>query len=498
MKLDRPWATAAVALGLALSACQPNKLKPVTKAPAEASDGKDAGNRPDLGLGPRGDAGDLEVAPADNACVAETHAAMRSPADILLLVEASLSMTKPFAGTMSKTQAAKTALFDFVDDPKTAGLSVALQYFPFGYVDKPCLEYDDCGLDKELITSDGKHIATCFRHRVCELAGQPPGSYSSCPGGMGGGLCLCGLSNDMCKTLMPAGQHCETPGECTISHKMCPRAGLPCPNGEGDCAPVLGKCLITGDACNPSFYERLRVPFTDLPGGAKTLLTALDLTDVQAGWSTPLVSGIRGSLVALKKRAAEKPGRPAALVLITAGEPPHEKHVCQPADPLEARPELEMAAKGTPAIPTFVIGVLNDAKAPAAGVVNQLAAAGGTGNAFVLDGTMDVSKQLHDALAKIRNATQSCDFALPMPKMGQIDVGKVNVIVKTGAGKTDLAYVAKPEKCTDGKGGWYYDKDPSSGGQPGRLVLCPSSCAAMRNDPAGSVDVAFGCTSRLE
>jgi hypothetical protein len=496
-----PGAVAVAALALLACNSQPLKssIGPGTaRAPVDSGEAGTGGGG--IGLpGGDGAAGGVSSPDGGEACAAETHAAKRSAVDLLFLVDVSPSMVTPWQGMMkTRGQIAKQAIFDFITDPQSAELGVALQYFPHGYIDKPCLEWNDCGLDKDIVTKTGIHLQSCLRNRYCELDGQP-GQYAQCPSAMQPGPCGCAIGNDMCQDFK--GSHCAAPGDCSVSHKMCPEVGKPCPGGaaDGDCLPVLGKCNIIGDACAPAFYERLRVPFTDLPAGAKTFLDAADLGADSAGFSSPLVPAVQGSMTVLKKRAMQTGARPAALVLITSGVPGSPNHVCQPADPLAARADITAAATGTPAIPTYVIGVVASAQSPEVALVNQLAAAGGTGSAFVLDGTMDVSAELHQALGKIRSSTLACDFALPKPTAGgDLDVHKVNVAVKTTVGRTDLAYVGNAGGCSGGKGGWYYDVDPATGGHPSRVVLCPTSCQAIRADAAGSVDVAFGCTSRIE
>jgi hypothetical protein len=496
------------ALGVLAGLACNNTLKPVTRAGSGGIAGERAGTGgagPGLGLP---DGGGVDVGPAgSSACVTENHAVEPGAAELLFLVDVSWDMGQPWVGMMTKREAAKLALFDFINDGKSAKLSVGLSYFPYGYLDKPCLEWDDCGHEKELIAGGTHHIEVCIqRGRVCQINGQPPGTYEKCDGGLGlsGGLCGCDVSRDICPGKMNS--TCVAPGNCSVSHKMCPEVGKPCPGAEGMCEAVWGKCFISGTSCNPKLYEKLRVPFAELPAGAKPLLDAVDLGELQSGPTMPLAAGVRGSLVALGKRMAEQPGRPRALVLVTAAALKEVPQQCPPTDPLLAKPDLEAAYKAAQSIPTYVIGVLNKDGMVEKDIVNQLAAAGGTEKAFVLDGSTDVAMGLHEALGKIRSATVACDFALPMPKTSDtLDVRKVNVSVKTASGKLDLAYVGKAESCNDaqgkgqgrGKDGWYYDVDPAQG-QPKRMVLCAATCTALRQDAASSVDVAFGCQSRLE
>ena len=43
------------------------------------------------------------------------------------------------------------------------------------------------------------------------------------------------------------------------------------------------------------------------------------------------------------------------------------------------------------------------------------------------------------------------------------------------------------------RGGWYYDVDPASGGNPTRVVVCDNTCKAFTADANTKVDLVFGC-----
>src|SRR5439155_1710167 len=77
---------------------------------------------------------------------------------------------------------------------------------------------------------------------------------------------------------------------------------------------------------------------------------------------------------------------------------------CAPPDPLGAVPELQASAKAANPIPTYVIGVLSaKGQAAATATLNQLAAAGGTQSAFIMDNAANVVAKLQEALEKIRS-----------------------------------------------------------------------------------------------
>jgi hypothetical protein len=106
--------------------------------------------------------------------------------------------------------------------------------------------------------------------------------------------------------------------------------------------------------------------------------------------------------------------------------------------------------------------------------LSQIAVAGGTDHAYLVSGG-DVSKQVLDALNKIRAAAQiPCELEIPPPPSGQtIDYGRVNVI-RTSAGceTTTIVYRDAQSSCDAAAGGWYFD----NAGTPNKVILCPRTC----------------------
>jgi hypothetical protein len=87
-----------------------------------------------------------------------------------------------------------------------------------------------------------------------------------------------------------------------------------------------------------------------------------------------------------------------------------------------------------------------------------------------------------------------CTFKLPVPDMGTVDPGKVNVNYTKGSGGTStLVYVANKEACTSA-GGWYYD-NPA---MPTHAILCPTTCTAVSADKTGKIDIALGCATKIK
>src|SRR5207245_583501 len=84
---------------------------------------------------------------------------------------------------------------------------------------------------------------------------------------------------------------------------------------------------------------------------------------------------------------------------------------------------------GMPKIETFVIGV-----GGSLGSLNGIAAAGGTGQAFLVDTNQNVNQQFLDAMNTIRGQALACSYEIPLPEAGQPDFDKVNVQYTPGAG----------------------------------------------------------------
>jgi hypothetical protein len=64
-----------------------------------------------------------------------------------------------------------------------------------------------------------------------------------------------------------------------------------------------------------------------------------------------------------------------------------------------------------------------------------------------------------------------------------------------GGKKTLLPNRAGAASC-DAGGGWYYDVPPAGGATPTKVVLCPTSCDAVKA-AGGQIDVVVGCKTQV-
>lgn len=281
------------------------------------------------------------------------------------------------------------------------------------------------------------------------------------------------------------------------------RAGSPPCAGADDCGfPLLcqgGRCRypIGGlPSCAAGDYEMLAVDPGALPGARDPLLAAIGRTP-NANWAlTPLGPAMQGVQKTLRARAAAQPGRRIALVLVGDGVP----EGCLAGWTGVARIEegVREQQRMTPSILTFVIGLFSDAEGDVGGpaALARYAAAGGTEAPFVIRPPGDVTAGFLAALDKIRAASLPCEYLIPASKLGTIDFGKVNLHVKLPGMEYDVPYVARRERCDD-RGGWYYDVDPATGAQPGRVIACPATCQRWKAAVGqAEVQLTFGCRTQ--
>jgi hypothetical protein len=126
--------------------------------------------------------------------------------------------------------------------------------------------------------------------------------------------------------------------------------------------------------------------------------------------------------------------------------------------------------------------------------LDMLAAGGGTDKAVIINTASDVTQALLSALNKIRTTAIACEYKIPPPTSGVIDLHKVNVkFVGSGGDSTTLGYGVGKDSCGP-KVGWYYDVDPDAdAGTPTSIKICPSNCSQFQADTGGHVDIELGC-----
>jgi hypothetical protein len=413
------------------------------------------------------DGGALDVPAATDGvpiCAERSETAQLVPVDLFFVVDGSSSMGS-MIGARTKWQMARDALLAFARDPRSAGLGLGLQMFPQPGGGSPCTSGRDC--------DSGGNPATCRAQRLCEGDPDENGALLHCE-----------------ERPCAGGARCLPGGRCSQSGLDCTAIDAPCPGMTGDVCKALGMACGTtsGDQClAAAAYEIPAAPITDLPlPGARLVARALEARSPDG--PTPLRNGVLGSLTYLERHLAAHPGRHGVLIIATDGEP-----ACgmgnEPIGPLVDR--LTMARQG--GVSTYVVGILAGDPLGMANI-NALATAGGAGAPFLIAMANDFQERFLSSLNEIRGAALPCEFTIPPPKTGAIDYGKVNLRLVHGAATEDVLYTGGVDHC--GKGGWYYDADPAMKA-PSRVIACPSTCQSWKADGKATVELRFGCATRI-
>ncbi len=405
------------------------------------------------------------------ACATDKQEAKLAPLDLLVMQDTSGSMWGFTSGTTTKWESVKQALGSFMADPGSAGVGIGIQVFPKfeGGVATTCLTDAECGAGRTCALKGCSNQA-----RICKVDGDCTGN----------GQCLdLGRCHDVGEALCLPGSTCVIQGQ---------------PAGLCDRSLVRGICTgVSTIACNAASYGSTVAPIAPLPGAAAAVNAAL--ASYAPGGSTPTLGALTGAIETARAHANANPGRVVSVVLSTDGLP-FTNGACD-----DAVASIAAAAaaglSGSPSIKTFVIGVFAPAEATqATATLNQIAAAGGTGQASILGTSATTVQDFIQALQNIRGASLPCEVALPVPTTGTPDYAKVNVVYTDSATKNAsiVGYVADAAACDPTKGGWYYDVKPENGAKPTKVLLCPATCATVQADPAGTLDVVQGCETKTQ
>ena len=402
-------------------------------------------------------------------CATHTQVAMQLPLDLYFMLDSSGSMSDLAGAQQSKWSDVVAAMTAFVKDPASAGIGVGLQYFPLtaGGVPTSCTSSAQCGSAGPCLLN-----ACDFNHFTAVV---PCDTRADCQN-----------------------YACNPVGACQYDHNtVCPasQAGQSCgmdANGFalGNCQTFAASTCVLGDSCATTDYATPAVAIAPLPGVAVAVTGSL--ASHQPNGNTPTSAALQGAIDQAKTFSTANPGHTVVAVLATDGIPDE----CTP-NTIPGIAQLATAGlNGNPSVKTFTIGVFApNGIAQGTTALNQIATAGGTGHAFIINSTaQNVEQQFAAALNAIRGASLPCQYALPVPEAGVPDYDKVNVEFTsgTGAGVT-VPYVETAAKCNASTGGWYYDVDPAEAGTPTAILACPATCSTLKGDVKGSIGVVLGC-----
>ena len=404
----------------------------------------------------------------DAACAVATQTAQQTPLDIYIMLDSSGSMEGTVAGTtQTKWDAVRSALTMFVQDQRSAGLGVGLQYFPLLRPGVP----DICEL-----ASDCAGFGPCDILRTCSGGTMitPCTTNADCRGGLG---------------------QCVRLGICNVTDSYCSPAGTgaTCSTNPNDlCLAIAGYCLGR-DVCDAAAYATPAVAVASLPGAAPALVASL--TQHMIDGLTPTAGALSGAIMHAQALARANPTHKLVVLLATDGLPSE----CMPIEITGANGIAALSAAAfaaTPSVATYVIGVFTpEEQADAQMNLDAIAAAGGTNRAFVINTNQNVSASFVEALNSVRSSALACQYMVPAPPQdaGQPDYFSVNVQFTPGAGgAVTIGNVRDRASCSATRGGWYYDVDPRTA-TPTTISICDTSCQQLKADPAGRVDILLGC-----
>jgi len=229
----------------------------------------------------------------------------------------------------------------------------------------------------------------------------------------------------------------------------------------------FGHMEIGATSCEPTDYANAAVPIALLPDNADPIVTSLYATDPTG--ETPTHAAIAGACQYVNEWASQHPGHAHAILLVTDGVPEvNDTRTCDSSVEQAAAAATECLS-GAGAVPTYVLGI-----GLALENLNAIAAAGGTEQAYLVDGTQG---SVLDALNAIRaDALIPCDLTIPAPPEGEIiNYDEINIGICDASGQAVVTYyVEGVEGCDPENGGWYYDPAPPA--TPEQISLCPATC----------------------
>ena len=395
------------------------------------------------------------------------------PLDMYIMLDKSGSMSDATGASGSgptKWQAITDALATFFAASADSGIGVGLQFFPLMLPGVP---------------------DTCTSHAQCGAAG--PCLLSACDGENYLVPCAtnsdCGASSGQCAQL---GTCSNAPNYyCFYNH---PTISGDCGWGQGGnylgtCQALLSSRCARPLSCDAAQYATPAVEIQPLSAGTAALLSVIG-QNWPAGM-TPTAPALSGLISHSKEWSATHPEKRVVAVLATDGMPTE----CNPQGIAQIAQIAANGMSGANPIQTFVIGVFGPMDSGAQQNMDQIALAGGTGSAFFIADNENVTEAFLGALEAIQGQSLACEYLVPEPPAGEdLAYDEVNVehVPKDQGEAKTIPYVGKDGACDAAEGGWYYDKDPKGAESPTKILMCPSTCAALQGG-GGKLSIRLGC-----
>ncbi|WP_437537610.1 vWA domain-containing protein [Sorangium sp. So ce726] len=250
-------------------------------------------------------------------------------------------------------------------------------------------------------------------------------------------------------------------------------------------------------ACEGTIYSTPNVPMTPLPSPA--FGEAIDVIEPEISamgtWrtSTPTAFAVEGLTAYIEAQRQQNPGK-YAIVLVTDGYPEGCRQGGNALQDVVSNVEAARANN----ISTFVIGVdspQGDGAPPSLTNLHEIAAAGGTGEASMLNtgDPTQTTAAFKTAIEKIRGAAVSCTIPIPPAPDGRtFDKQKVNVTYTSA--QTNMPTTLSYDQACSAAGTWRYD-EPAN---PTAIILCDDTCAVVQADVEVSLGVDFTCEDVIQ
>lgn len=234
---------------------------------------------------------------------------------------------------------------------------------------------------------------------------------------------------------------------------------------------------LAGVSCTPEDYAMPEVEIAALPDNADAIVNSISAHVPSS--VTPTPPALQGALMHATSYKMQHPTHAVVVLLVTDGEP----DFCGLIDDTAAAAQTSLNA--TPSIPTYVLGV-----GSALDALNQIAKAGGSDHAYIVDGTQDVSSQVLQALDQIRNSVAlPCEFVAPHDPGTPFDPSKVNLsYTPSGGPQMVISYSSDAAKADSAAMAWHYD-DPAA---PTKLVLGANTCKLVTSG-GGTIGISLQC-----
>lgn len=364
-------------------------------------------------------------------CASVGSQVQSDPIDLMVMMDRSGSMNDEIAAGVSKWYAAASSIRGFVRSPESAGMRMAISYFPVATGCVTCGYEYGCGF---------LGLGTCWDSSPLFYCPDPrsSGAYGNCTSPEADG--------NQGNYKYYSGDRGSTAPADYVNFALSGGYNFGLLNGVGSHADYIFKSV-----------DRIK------PQG-----------------STPTLPALQGALN--HANANKQAGRKMSVLLITDGDVTGATNA-----------QVVTAAQNgftSYGIETFVIGI-DPGSSTFAANMNAIARAGSGNkfNAFIVN-TADTSAFL-DALNAVRRRATSCDFNLPTPST-PVNYAAGQVLVTAGSPPTETSLINRGTSAGCGAlPGFYYDNASS----PTEVRLCPASCDVVRTDVNSRVDIVLPCVN---